>query len=302
MVMVDKEGGKTEGEEGLLSPRKRGPKKFVMKSTQDDIDTAEPLRRALRQPMQCSIMEYLAASRAARDELQVITRKTCIPMGDEITGGPSIETPLVVVSGTMVEEFVVREDRPVTVYLDGREGGTPNVFYVLGNTVLNNQMTVQGVIDNGCEAIIIDDELAKRLKLDLDRTNKFEIETVDAKRQEVVGVCHKATIDVCGVRVRIPLLVVRDCSAEILLGRTWLSYVHVVNVEQPDGSRMLSIKHHDGARIALETVQPRDPRNRATLTVTHAQEIVTPPVSNRPASYLELMETGKVKDDEGLMG
>ncbi|GBG67455.1 hypothetical protein CBR_g590 [Chara braunii] len=82
-VMAEKDGEWIDGEEVILSPRKRGVKKFLMKSSLDEIDTVEPLRRALRQPMQCSILEYLAASKPARDELQMITRKTRIPLSEE---------------------------------------------------------------------------------------------------------------------------------------------------------------------------------------------------------------------------
>ncbi|GBG82621.1 hypothetical protein CBR_g34991 [Chara braunii] len=82
-VMAEKDGQRVDGEEVILSPRKRGVKKFLMKSSLDEIDTVEPLRRALRQPMQCSILEYLAASKPARDELQMITRKTRIPLSEE---------------------------------------------------------------------------------------------------------------------------------------------------------------------------------------------------------------------------
>uniref|UniRef100_A0A388KP34 Core Histone H2A/H2B/H3 domain-containing protein n=1 Tax=Chara braunii TaxID=69332 RepID=A0A388KP34_CHABU len=65
-VMTEMDGQRVDGEEVILSPRKRGVKKFLMKSSLDEIDTVEPLRRALRQPMQCSILEYLAASKPTR--------------------------------------------------------------------------------------------------------------------------------------------------------------------------------------------------------------------------------------------
>ncbi|GBG73072.1 hypothetical protein CBR_g12788 [Chara braunii] len=50
-VMAEKDGERINGEEVILSPRKRGVKKFLMKSSLDEIDTVELLRRALRQPM-----------------------------------------------------------------------------------------------------------------------------------------------------------------------------------------------------------------------------------------------------------
>ncbi|GBG66709.1 hypothetical protein CBR_g68693 [Chara braunii] len=83
-VMAEKDGGQwIDGEEVILSLRKQGVKKFLMKSSLDEIDTVEPLRRVLRQPMQCSILEYLAASKPSRDELQMITQKTRIPLSEE---------------------------------------------------------------------------------------------------------------------------------------------------------------------------------------------------------------------------
>ncbi|GBG90061.1 hypothetical protein CBR_g50154 [Chara braunii] len=141
--------------------------------------------------MQCTLMEYLAASRAEWGKLQAMTRKTRIPLRDEILGGSATEPLVVAVSSVKTEESILKEDRTVTVYLDGREGVAHEKFYILGSgvldTILNDHVTLQGVINNGCEAIIIDEELAKQLKFDLDRSYKFEIETADKKRQEVVG-------------------------------------------------------------------------------------------------------------------
>ncbi|GBG65800.1 hypothetical protein CBR_g53770 [Chara braunii] len=98
-VMPEKDGQRIEEEEVTLSPIKRGAKKFTMRSFLDDIDTVESLRRVLRQPMQCSILEYLAASRPARDELQMITRNTRVPLGDEVQVAPKPKVPIVAVSG-----------------------------------------------------------------------------------------------------------------------------------------------------------------------------------------------------------
>ncbi|GBG88584.1 hypothetical protein CBR_g48053 [Chara braunii] len=98
-VMAEKDGQRVDGEEVILSPRKRGVKKFLMKSSLDEIDTVEPLRRALRQPMQCSILEYLAASKPARDELHMITRKARIPLSEEGQGAPKAEASTVAVTG-----------------------------------------------------------------------------------------------------------------------------------------------------------------------------------------------------------
>ncbi|GBG61992.1 hypothetical protein CBR_g26155 [Chara braunii] len=236
-VMAEKDGGqRIDGEEVIILPRKRGVKKFLMKSSLDEIDTVEPLRRALRHPMQCSIPEYLAASKPARDELQMITQKTRIPLSEEAQGAPKAEAPTVAVTGV-----TARADRMSTVLLDGMEGVPPDKFYILGSgaveTIINDGAVLHAVIDNGSEAVIIDEDLAVQVGLGLDRSYLFEIETADGRKQQITGVCHKAVIEVQGVRVTLPIFAVKNCSSDLLLGRTWLSHVHTVTIERPDGSQ-----------------------------------------------------------------
>ncbi|GBG80571.1 hypothetical protein CBR_g31031 [Chara braunii] len=196
-VMAEKDGQRVDGEDVILSPRKRGVKKFLMKSSLDEIDTVEPLRRALRQPMQCSILEYLAASKPARDELQMITRKTRIPLSEEGQGAPKAEASTVAVTGV-----TAKADRMATVLLDGMEGVPPDKFYILGcgavETIINDGAILDAVIDNGSEAVIIDDDLAVQVGLGLDRSYLFEIETADGRKQQITGVCHEAAIEVQG--------------------------------------------------------------------------------------------------------
>ncbi|GBG76226.1 hypothetical protein CBR_g21974 [Chara braunii] len=239
-VMAKKDGQRLDGEEVILSPRKRGVKKFLMKSSLDEIDTVEPLRRALRQPMQCSILEYLAASKPARDELQMITRKTRIPLSEE------------------------------------------------GQKLLH-------------EAVIIDEDLAVQVGLGLDRSYLFEIETADGRKQQITEVCHKAAIEVQGVRVTLPVFAVKNYSSDLLLCRTWLSHVHAVTIERPDGSQTLSIRKPDGTRVMIETVEPRDPRNRAALAVgaRPSDQIKSLPISCRAVRFREKKYGPLLTEEEG---
>ncbi|GBG91305.1 hypothetical protein CBR_g52191 [Chara braunii] len=244
-VMAEKDGQRIEGEEVILSTQKRGARKFAMKSSLDDIDTMESLRRALRKPIQCSILEYLTASRPARNELQMITQKTRIPLGDEVQTASKPEVTTVAVSGVSV-----KAERAATVYLDGIEELPPDKFYIFGNgiveTILNDEIVLQGVSNNASEAIIIDEELVVPLGLDLDRSFLFETETSDGRKQKIFGVCHKAAIEVEGLSTLMPIFAVKDCSSEVLPWRTWLSHVHVVTIERSDGSQMSFIKCPDG--------------------------------------------------------
>ncbi|GBG68596.1 hypothetical protein CBR_g3140 [Chara braunii] len=299
-TLASTDGQRIDGEEVILSPRKRGVKKFLMKSSLDEIDTVEPLRRALRQPMQCSILEYLAASKPAHDELQMITRKTCIPLSEEAQGGPKTEAPTVAVTGV-----TSRADRMATVLLDGMEGVPPDKFYILGSgavkAIINDGAVLDAVIDNGSEVVIIDEDLAVQVGLGLDRSYLFEIETADGRKQQITGVCHKAALEVQGVRVTLPVFAVKNCSSDLLLGQTWLSHVHAVTLERPDGSQTLSIKKLDGTRVMIETVEPRDPRNRADLAVGArlSDQIKSLPISGRAVRFCEKKYGPLLTEKEG---
>ncbi|GBG80341.1 hypothetical protein CBR_g30709 [Chara braunii] len=299
-VMAEKDGQRIDGEEVILSPRKRGVKKFLMKSSLDDIDTVEPLRRALRQPMQYSILEYLAASKSARDELHTITRKSRIPLSEEVQVTPNADAPTVAVS-----EVTARADRMATVLLNGMEGVPPDKFYILGSgtveAILDDGAVLDAVIDNGSEAVIIDEDLAERVGLGLDRTYLFEIETADGRKQQITRVCHKAAIEVQGVQMTMPVFAVKNCSSDLLLERTWLSHVHAVTIERSDGSQTLSIKKLDGTRVMIETVEPRDPRNRAALAVGAgpSDRIKSLPISSRTVRFREKKYGPLLTEGEG---
>ncbi|GBG86648.1 hypothetical protein CBR_g41710 [Chara braunii] len=299
-VMAEKDGQRIDGEEVILSPRKRRVKKFLMKSSLDEIDTVEPLRRTLREPMQCSILEYLGASKPARDELQMIMRKTRIPLSEEAQVAPKADAPTVVVS-----EVTARADRMTTVLLDGMEGVPPDKFYILGSgtveAILNDGAVLDVVINNGSEAVIIDEDLAEQGGLGLDRSYLFEIETADGRKQQITGVCHKAVIEVQRVRVTLPVFAVKNCSSDLLLGWTWLSHVHAVTIERPDGSHTLSIKKLDGTRVMIETVEPRDPRNRAALAVGagSSDRIKSLPIFGRAVRFCEKKYGPLLTEEEG---
>ncbi|GBG87044.1 hypothetical protein CBR_g44501 [Chara braunii] len=299
-VMPEKDGQRVDGEEVMLSSRKRGVKKFLMKSSLDKIDTVEPLRRAVRQPMQCSILEYLAASKPSRDELQMITRKTRIPLSEEGQGAPKAEASTVAVTGV-----TARADRMATVLLDGMEGVPPDKFYILGSgpveTIINDGAVLDAVIDNGSEAVIIDEDLAVQVGLGLDRSYLFKIETADGRKQQITEVCHKAAIKVQGVRVTLPVFALKNRSSDLLLGRTWLSHVHAVTIERSDGSQTLSIRKPDGTRVMIETVDPRDSRKRATLAVGAgpSDQIKSLPISGRAVRFREKKYGPLLTEEEG---
>ncbi|GBG75196.1 hypothetical protein CBR_g19709 [Chara braunii] len=253
-VMAEKDGQRIDGEEVILSPRKREVKKFLMKSSLDDIDTV----------------------------------------------APKADAPTVAVS-----EVTARADCMATILLDGMEAVPPDKFYILGSgaveAILNDGAVLDAVIENDSEAVIIDEDLAKQFGLGLDRSYIFEIEIADGRKQQITGVCHKAAIEVQGVRVTLPVFAVKNSSFDLLLGRTWLSHVHAVTIERPDGSQTLSIKKLDGTRVMIETMEPRDPRNRAALALGAgpSDRIKSLPISGRAVRFREKKYGPLLTEEEG---
>ncbi|GBG82732.1 hypothetical protein CBR_g36261 [Chara braunii] len=295
----DDEGWEREDDEELWEPDWVDPESEV---DEDEIDVIDAHFPRIGVAVRCSILEYLAASKPARDELQMITRKTRIPLSEEGQGAPKAEASIVGVTGV-----TARADRMTTVLLDGMEGVPPDKFYILGSgaveTIINDGAVLDAVIDNGSEAVIIDEDLAVQVGLGLDRSYLFEIEIADGRKQQITGVCHKAAIEVQGVRVTLPVFAVKNCSSDLLLGRTRLSHVHAVTIERPDGSQTLSIKKPDGTRVMIETVEPRGPRNRAALAVgaRPGEQIKSLPISSRAVRFRENKYGPLLTEEEGRM-
>ncbi|GBG91718.1 hypothetical protein CBR_g53532 [Chara braunii] len=241
------------------SPKKRGPKKFQLKCTLNEIDTVAPLRRTLMQPMQCTLLEYLAASKSAREELLSITRKVRVPLA---------RGPTVPVEGPAKEEVqasrITIEELPANFF----SGEEAKKFYVVGSSQLQAVVSgkkMRALVDNGSESTVCRDSIVRELGLEIDRGVSMSMVVADNKLQPVEGVCHSPVIEVAGVEATVPIFSVKECSSELILGRTWLSAVHATTVDLSDGSRTLSIQSPDGIRVVLKTVDAQDERNQTRI-------------------------------------
>ncbi|GBG74025.1 hypothetical protein CBR_g17736 [Chara braunii] len=242
------------------SPKKRDPKKFEMKCTLDEIDTVATLRRTLMPPMQCTLLEYLAVSKSAREEFLSITRKVIVLLA---------VGPMVPVEGPTKEEVqatrITMEELPANFF----SGEEAKKFYVLGSGQLQAVVSgknMRALVDNESESTVCRDSITRELGLQIDRGVSMSMVVADNKLQPAKGVCHNPVIEVAGVEATVPIFSVKECSSELILERTWLSAVHATTVDLPDGSQTLSIKSPDGIRVVLKTVDAQDERNRTILT------------------------------------
>ncbi|GBG73679.1 hypothetical protein CBR_g17021 [Chara braunii] len=198
------------------SPRKKGAKKFEMKCTLDEIDTVTPLRRTLMQPMQCTLLEYLAASKSVREKLISITKKVRIPLA----GGPTVPG-----DGPAREEVqssrITMEKLPTSFFSE--EELETKKFYKLGSGQLQAVVSgkkMRALVDNGSESTVCRDSIAKELGLEVDRGVFMPMVVADNKLQPAEGVCHNPLIEVAGVEATVPIFLVKECSSELILGRT----------------------------------------------------------------------------------
>ncbi|GBG73247.1 hypothetical protein CBR_g12965 [Chara braunii] len=222
-------------------------------------DTVAPLRRTLMQPMQCTLLEYLAASKSAKEELLSITRKVRVPLA----GGPTVP-----VEGPAKEEvhtsLIIMEELPANFF----SGEEAKKFYALGSGQLQAVVSgkkMRALVDNGSESTVCRDSIARELGLEIDRGVSMSMVVDDNKLQPAEGVCHSPVIEVASVEATVPIFSVKECSSELILGRTWLSAVHATTVDLSDGSQTLSIQSPDGIRVVLKTVDAQDERNRTSI-------------------------------------
>ncbi|GBG81366.1 hypothetical protein CBR_g32039 [Chara braunii] len=231
--MVDAKGTEErKGEEPTSpkSPRKKGAKKFEMKCTLDEIDMVAPLRRTLMQPMQCTLLEYLAVSKSARDEFLSITKKVRIPLA----GGPTVPGDGLAQEGVQSSRITM-EELPANFFAEEEA----KRFYVLGSDQLQAVVSgkkMRALVDNGSESTVCRDSIARELGLKVNKGVSMSMVVADNKLQPAEGVCHNPMIEVAGVEATVP-----------------------------DGSQTLSIQSPDGIRVVLKAVDAQDERNRTSI-------------------------------------
>ncbi|GBG85253.1 hypothetical protein CBR_g39819 [Chara braunii] len=208
---------------------------------------------------ECTLLEYLAASKSVREELLSITRKVRV----QLAGGPTVP-----VEGPTKEEVqasrITMEELPVNFF----SGEEAKKFYVLGSGQLQavvSRKKMRVLVDNGSKSTVCRDSIAQEMGLEIDRGVSMSMVVADNKLQPVEGVCHSPVIEVAGVEATVPIFSVKECSSELILGRTWLSAVHATTVDLPEGSQTLSIQSPDGIRVVLKTVDVQDERNRTSV-------------------------------------
>ena len=112
---------------------------------------------------------------------------------------------------------------------------------------------LSALLDNGSEINLMPRRVWERLEQPIDTTINWSLDGFKkAKEQEsktVLGVCHDVKVNIGGVESQIPIFVVDDAHADLLLGRPWEYALRAKYVNEDDGSYSCTIKNDDGTRI-----------------------------------------------------
>ncbi|GBG80999.1 hypothetical protein CBR_g31555 [Chara braunii] len=204
--------------------------------------------------------EYLATNKSVREELLTITRKVRVQLA--VASTMQVEGP----AKEEVQATRITMEELSANFFSGEEA---KKFYVLGSGQLQAVVSgkkMRALVDNGSESTVCRDSIARELGLEIDRGVSMSMVVADNKLQPAEGVCHSPVIEVAGVEATVPIFSVKECSSELILGRTWLSAVHATTLDLPDESQTLSIQSPDGIIVVLKTVDAQDERNRTSLT------------------------------------
>ncbi|GBG58621.1 hypothetical protein CBR_g21 [Chara braunii] len=196
--MIDEQ---VESPKSPQSPRKRAAKKFQLRNSLDEVDLREPLRRAMDMPIPITLKEFIADCGPVRDELIVMMKKAKVPLTETATSGePKAETK----TSVLVAEKGEQEQTKVV-------GGKGDYFYVLGSGKFNatvNGVRMEAIVDDGSESTVCEDKVSRKLGLDVDRSVAMTMVSANKLKQPVLGVCHKAKVEVAGVEATVPVFTV----------------------------------------------------------------------------------------------
>jgi hypothetical protein len=137
--------------------------------------------------------------------------------------------------------------------------------------LLEDCLKVDALCDDGSEINLMPKRTFEKLNIPIDPEIDWRIDGfaeaqkfAESNPNQLLGVLHTAEVNVGGVSVRVPIFVVENMTADLILGRTWARYVRAHFINEDDGSYTCIIKSPDGRRIVRFMASPaQHERNRA---------------------------------------
>jgi hypothetical protein len=199
----------------------------------ESISIAEIGEKIMNMPIHLTLKELMATAPDLSNHFHEITRKRRIP----VPGATPIDP---VVISTATASSVTRQ--PLYACPSGRV-----------KALVEDSLVLSALLDNGSEINLMPRRVWERLDQPIDTTINWSLDGFKKSKEQdsktVLGVCHDVKVSIGGVESQIPIFVVDDANADLLLGRPWEMAVRATYINEEDGSYSCIIKNDDGTRI-----------------------------------------------------
>jgi hypothetical protein len=134
---------------------------------------------------------------------------------------------------------------------------------------LEDTITTHALLDDGSEVNLMPRRVFEQLDIPIDTNIDWTIDGYQGAKEyedtsQLIGVCHATKVSIGGVAAVIPVFVVKDSTADLILGRPWSRYVRATFINEDDESYTCIIRSPDGRRIVRFQAAPAvHERNRA---------------------------------------
>ena len=241
----------------MQSPPPADPKFRLASELREQINLEEITDKILKMPINLELRELLGTSDAISAYFIENIRKRRRPITAAATGN------------TADVSNVCSETIPEPALVNSATVSTP--FYACASpraeAYVNDVLKVDALVDHGSEICLMPKRVSDQLGLYVDSNIAWNINTFDtgskAEPRGPLGVCHRVSIDVGGVTVRIPVFIVEESNTDLLLGQPWNRIVRSTTINEDDGSCTIHIKSPDG-RVETQfcAVKAEHERNR----------------------------------------
>jgi hypothetical protein len=145
--------------------------------------------------------------------------------------------------------------------------------------VLDDQLKVRGLLDNGSELNIMSEENFRKMDYPIDGNIQWRINGFDSKIEQelderyslgghgsVLGVLHDVPVNIGGIMVKQHIFVISYLPAGLILGRPWERSTRATFVNEDDGNLTVTIRSPDSMKeIKFVAAHANNERNRDTV-------------------------------------
>jgi hypothetical protein len=160
----------------------------------------------------------------------------------------------------------VAEANLVSTYLSMKEGDLVEAEHSLPlrtiEVSLNGVTSCTGILDNGCQIVIIRRDVWRRLQVPLRPDRIMFMESANGGSNATSGMVPRVIFEIGNVRLPCPVQVVEDAPFECLLGRTFTALAEAVTKEFRDGEMNITLTDPNTGLVITVPTQARTDKRR----------------------------------------